>query len=373
MTNLLILTVGTGTAGRHSDLASGLRRTLELLNPRKFWLVPSTAPDSLAIADLIAEGHASYGGRFPLEHPDDLESSRQHIRSVIRQVRGQVKEGERLLVNPTSGTKQMTAAATLAALDEQIGDIVFTTGDRADGVVKTGTERITAFNPAGYFRERDLVLARDFFDAGDFYAAERILRPHNQTHAKEWATAYTCHHWRRFDYDRAKAYDKRLENRAPRDIVADILAWSDHALRHDDPDGSFCLTYKALEHAARLFLEEKTGIKPDGDGRYERAQIDGLRTSFVSEGKGRDMTLGLQNIVKILNDLGHPFGTNFSGKLKKYCDIRNEATHAIRPANTREARTFFSLAVDLVGIPPTPLPESLLSLMNETPDLGHRS
>ena len=112
MTNLLILTVGTGTAGRHSDLASGLRRTLELLNPRKFWLVPSTAPDSLAIADLIAEGHASYGGRFPLEHPDDLESSRQHIRSVIRRVRGQVKEGERLLVNPTSGTKQMTAAAT---------------------------------------------------------------------------------------------------------------------------------------------------------------------------------------------------------------------------------------------------------------------
>ena len=161
MTNLLILTVGTGTAGRHSDLASGLRRTLELLNPRKFWLVPSTAPDSLAIADLIAEGHASYGGRFPLEHPDDLESSRQHIRSVIRRVRGQVKEGERLLVNPTSGTKQMTAAATLAALDEQIGDIVFTTGDRADGVVKTGTERITAFNPAGYFRERDGA-ARDF-------------------------------------------------------------------------------------------------------------------------------------------------------------------------------------------------------------------
>ncbi len=360
MTNLLILTVGTGTAGRHSDLASGLRRTLELLTPRKFWLVPSTAPDSLAIADLIAEGHASYGGRFPLEHPDDLESSRQHIRSVIRRVRGQVKEGERLLVNPTSGTKQMTAAATLAALDEQIGDIVFTTGDRTDGVVKTGTERITAFKPADYFRERDLALARDFFDAGDFYAAERILRPHNQTHTKEWATAYTCHHWRRFDYDRAKAYDKRLENRAPRDIVADIIAWSDHALRHDDPDTSFRLTYKALEHAARLFLEEKTGIKPGRDGRYERAQIDGLRTSFVSEGKSRrDITLGLQNIVKILNDLSHSFGRGFDNKLRKLSEIRNEATHDLRPVDVKEAQTFLQQAINLIGIGPTALPESL--------------
>ena len=30
---LLVLTVGTGTAGKHSAPASGLRRTLELLTP----------------------------------------------------------------------------------------------------------------------------------------------------------------------------------------------------------------------------------------------------------------------------------------------------------------------------------------------------
>ncbi len=360
MTNLLILTVGTGTAGKYSDLASGLCRTLELLAPRKFWLIPSTAPDSLAIADLIAEKHpAAYAGRFPLEQPDDLEYSRQHIRSAISQVRRQLQKDERLLVNPTSGTKQMTAAATLAALDEQVGDIVFTTGERADGVVKTGTERITAFNPAAFFQERDLTLARDFFNAGDFYAAERILKPYNTTNTKEYTTAYTCHHWRRFDYGRAKTYDKSLENRSPRDIVADILAWSDHALRHDDPDGSFRLTYKALEHAARLFLEEKTGLKPDANGRYKAADIAGLRTTFVPEGRNREITLGLQNIVKILNDLGHPFGTGFDRKVKDFCDIRNDATHDLRPVSKKEAQTFLQLARELIGIRPTPLPESL--------------
>src|ERR1035437_3713379 len=40
MTSLLILTVGTGTAGKHSDVASGLARTLDLCTPRLFWLVP---------------------------------------------------------------------------------------------------------------------------------------------------------------------------------------------------------------------------------------------------------------------------------------------------------------------------------------------
>lgn len=359
MTNLLILTVGTGTAGIHSDLASGLRRTLELLKPRKFWLIPSTSPDSLAIADLIAEGRPAYAGRFPLEQPDDLESSRQHIRLVISQVRGRVKESERLFVNPTSGTKQMTAAATLAALDEQIGDIVFTTGERADGVVKTGTERITVFKPAEYFLERDLALAREFFKAGDFYAAERILKPHNITNTQEYTTAYTCHHWRRFDYDRAKAYDKALENRSPRDIVADILAWSGHALAHDDPDGSVRLTYKALEHAARLYLQEETGLKPDKNGRYKTAGVSGLRTSFVPDSRNSDITLGLQNIVKILNDLGHAFGTGFDRKLRDLSDIRNEATHDLRPVAVREAQTFLQLAIRRIGIAPTPLPDSL--------------
>jgi hypothetical protein len=43
----LILTVGTGTAGKHSNLAAGLRRTLELINPEKFWLIPSTDEVSL--------------------------------------------------------------------------------------------------------------------------------------------------------------------------------------------------------------------------------------------------------------------------------------------------------------------------------------
>lgn len=363
MPNLLILTVGTGTAGKHSDLASGLKHTIELLAPRQFWLVPSTAPDSLTIAELVAENQLAYQGRFPLERPDDLESCRQHIRDVIARANSALQPGERLLVNPTSGTKQMTAAATLAALDELIGDIVFTTGERADGVVITGTERITAFDPADFFRERDLKLAREFFDAGDFYAAERVLKPHNAKLTREYATAFTCHHWRRFDYDNAKRYGQSFgivsADRRHRDIIADILAWSGHALRHHDPDTSVRLTYKGLEHAARFFLKEETGLAPDERGRYAATAVSDLRTSYVPDRDKPRISLGLQAIVKILTDLGHPFGTGFDSSLYQLSNIRNEGAHDIRPADMSEAQSYLDRATTLVGIAPTSLPQHL--------------
>jgi hypothetical protein len=57
MTSLLILTVGTGTAGRHSDVAQGLTNTIDRLRPRRFWLVPSTDPKSVPVADNLLRSH----------------------------------------------------------------------------------------------------------------------------------------------------------------------------------------------------------------------------------------------------------------------------------------------------------------------------
>ena len=366
MPNLLILTVGTGTAGKYSDLLSGLRTTVEKLAPRQFWLVPSTFPDSLAIAKLLAENTPGCQGLFSLEHPDDLESCRQHIRNVIVTARSALQPGERLLVNPTSGTKQMTAAATLAALDELVGDIVFTTGDRADGVVITGTERITAFEPAAFFRERDLKLAQEFFEAGDFYAAERVLKPHNHVLASQWATAFTCHHWRRFDYDKAKCYDQGLGlgNRTSFDILADIFAWADHAIRHGDPDEGMRLTYKALERAARFALEEKTGIRPNEAGRYAVQSLVALNTTLLLEGRGEQVALGLQELIRVLRDMGHALGLGFDSALYGLAIIRNEATHLIRPVEAREAQAFHDRALNLIRsawptFQPTIIPSTL--------------
>jgi hypothetical protein len=192
MTTLLILTVGTGTAGKYSDVAAGLARTIDLTAPRRFWLVPSRSEKSLPVADLIRESVRNPDAFCPwsdvqayraIEDPDDIHQCRCVLREVIQKANGELRADERLVVNPTSGTKQMSAGATLAALDEEIGEIMFTVGERADGVVKTGTERMATLSTRQFLLERDLGLAGELFVAGAFYAAAKILKRYSEPEA----------------------------------------------------------------------------------------------------------------------------------------------------------------------------------------------
>lgn len=353
--NLLILTVGTGTAGKTSNLAEGLRRTIDLLAPRQFWLVPSTTEDSQVMAALVSENQPSFAGQASLDAPDDLEACRKHLRTVIRDVRKNLKSGEKLLINPTSGTKQMTAAATLAALDEGIGHIVFTTGERADGVVKTGTEQVTGFDPSHFFFERDLLLAKQFFKEGDFHAAGRVLEPHKSKCPKEYTTAYACHHWRRFDYREAQKFASHLA----REKVADHLAWAKHACEHHDYDTTIRLTYKALELKGRWLLETKWDLKPGKNGLYKKADVEAISPSVAAAQNRKQFSLGLANIVKILTDVEDPFGCRYEGRLANLSELRNESTHDIRPVTKDEAKEYLDLATNHIGIKPSHLPTSL--------------
>src|ERR1039457_1303235 len=116
MPSLLILTVGTGTAGKHSDVASGLARTLDLCAPRLFWLLPRAAQNARPLPDPLRESVGGPGAFRPwstaepyrtIADPDDIHQCRTVLREVIAEARKQLKPGERLIVNPTSGTKQI--------------------------------------------------------------------------------------------------------------------------------------------------------------------------------------------------------------------------------------------------------------------------
>jgi hypothetical protein len=374
--NLLILTVGTGTAGKHSNLAEGLRRTIEILQPRGFWLAPSASEDSQTIAELVAEGFASFKPLseqkryWTITAPDDLESCRATIREAIAAVHRELRPGEILYINPTSGTKQMTAAATLAALDENIGDICFTVGERADGVVKTGSERITHFDAAAYFRERDLALADELFKSGSFYAAARILKAHKPLLLHAHATASMCHHWRRFDYekaasaaamfdeDRRRAFSLRAqavrEGKPLVEALADILAWARFAFdRQEDYDETARLAYKAVEYAAKCRLAARFALVPDAKGFYQPDPLYALHSDFMWRYKTDrpDLALGLKHLMDILATLADDLGISWNDAPKNSAAarIRNEYTHSIRPVEQPEAQSLLDRAEQVIG------------------------
>ena len=286
MTSLLILTVGTGTstAGKHSDVASGLACTLDLCTPRLFWLVPSASEKSRPVADLIRESVEHPGAFRPwstdepyrtIADPDDIHQCRTVLREVIAAARKQLKPGERLIVNPTSGTKQMSAGATLAALDEEVDQIDFTSGERVDGVVKTGTEVVQSFDLRGFLFQRDLRTAAELFHHGAFYAAARMLKGYAQSEAvRSRETALCLHEWQRMNYPKAASHAAKfsedlrahLSALAQADafstpLLGDLLAGADELLRWGDCEEALARYYRGAEQAAKVRLAEAHSIR----------------------------------------------------------------------------------------------------------------
>lgn len=365
----LILTVGTGTAGKESNLAAGLRHTIEMTCPSKFWLIPSTDETSLATADLIREGFDTFEPwsetqpYLQIEKPDSLAHSRNTVRTVISIARKQLTPHATLIVNPTSGTKQMSAGATLAALDEGIVILHFTTGKRADGVVITGTEKIEAFNAREYFAERDLETARKLFQAGSLVAAATILEGHRGLTAQA-SVAKCCHEWERQNYTEARKIAahsssdplvrlrSHLEqlaiaaNKTEVDplIVADLLQTAGIWLSRNDPETALTLSCRALEMGLRLALARETGlVEPYQVTQIEKLQLSiPLRERCVNPTRdGKTTILGLDNIARILQEKQNRIGESYSQirGVRASVATRNELMHQLRAVKLPEAQT----------------------------------
>jgi hypothetical protein len=383
----LILTVGTGTAGAHSNLAAGLRRTLELIAPQKFWLIPSTDEVSQLTADLVREGVPGFqvwsesSAYRCIARPDSLEDCRQTVREVILRARQALSKGARLLVNPTSGTKQMSVGAALAALDEGVGELVFTVGQRADGVVITGTEKLETFNASTYFAERDRDIALQLGRAGAFAAAASIARRHPSLSDLE-ATAQCLHEWERQNYVEARriaagspalASARHLLEQltqaahAPEPqtlIIADLLHTADLLHRRRDFESALVLACRALEMGLRRALFEKTGL-------HEPYSLSKLCALPISQGikdrcrqisnDGQRTILNLQTVAKVLSELGHDLGDAFFNdrNLRDLIGVRNDLMHQVRAVSEAESQAAVQRVANVLaplGLPAIPRP-----------------
>jgi hypothetical protein len=373
----LILTVGTGTAGAHSNLAAGLRRTLELIAPQKFWLIPSTDEVSQLTADLVREGLSGFqpwaeGVAYRgIAQPDSLEDCRQAVREVILRARQGLPKRARLLVNPTSGTKQMSVGAALAALDEGVGELVFTVGQRADGVVITGTEKLETFNASTYFAERDRDIALQLGRAGAFPAAASIARQHPSL-ADLADTAQCLHEWERQNYSEARRIaagspalasarhlleqlTKAAQAPEPQPLlIADLLHTADLLHRRRDFESALVLACRALEMGLRRALFEKTGL-------HEPYNLSKLCAQPISPGTkdrcrqtshdGQLAILNLPTVAKVLSELGHDLGEAFFSdrELQGLIRVRNDLMHQVRSVSEAESQAAMQRVTNLLA------------------------
>jgi len=396
---LLILTVGTGTAGRYSNLASGLVTTVRLHDPERYWLVPSSSPDSIGIADLVREEIGEEAIFVPwsdsdnrsiycsIEEPDDVISCRTALSAVIAAARKTLKPGQRLVVNPTSGTKQMTAGATLAALelDQEAGGIAFTIGERHDGVVKTGTERVTKIDTRRFMYERRLEHAESFFEAGACQAAAKLLEPFSELSQQKLDVARCLHMWQYQNYEPARQiaarssaphliglrnYFEQLcrEKPAGELRVADMFAGAERLRNWHLTDEALVRYYHTVETAGRVRLWQEHSLQEPFELDAVLA-IPGIQPTFANRLRNiaRDgrLFLTMALLFEVLHALQDPLAELFLGDkdFQELLRLRNDYLHDGRPARPEKVdalrgKTFHFIEKALPGIT-TRLPTGL--------------
>jgi hypothetical protein len=349
---LLILTVGTGTAGRHSNIAQGLINTLTQLKPRLFWLIPSVHPDSIGVADLTRESAPELCFFQPwndttayrsISEPDDLFVSRGIIKEVIAAARKFLRKGERLLVNPTSGTKQMSVAATLAALDEGIGEIIFTVGERSDGVVKTGTERLATFSTERFFVERALRESNRLFQAGAYHGAALLLEEYGELVRDAHDLAACVREWQRLNYEAARkiaasSFAPALVGlrhhltqlaQAPEHsllVLADVLRGADDLLSWGEYEEALARYYRAAELAAKICLSGNHHLHSPYRLDDLCDAVPSLRRTLEANARDGVCLIGLRLAMDVLRALDDGFALDYLAdkRLGDLVSLRNK-------------------------------------------------
>jgi hypothetical protein len=336
---ILIYTVGIGTGGLQSDVAQGLSNSIDKMpeRPRRVLLVPSASADSVAVAGLINGEHPEISEIVPshthFNQPFDFLDCREVFRKAIRYAKEDLSPRERLIVNPTGGTKQMGIGAFLAAAEEEVGEVTFVGGPRDEGTVITGREQNLFFDATQLHWERALRHAESLYRGGAAGAAAQILKPYGRVEkVSDALDLATClGHWQDLHYvEAAKSSanarglgpDARthLQNIRDNGVSAlkamDMLAsawrlqqWE----RHSDAIVRYC---QALEMAAKALLM---------DGYDEDSRKEGLKDHF-----------------KQLRGLGDPSGEAWFDEkcktLRKLVGLRNEYLHSGKAESPERVR-----------------------------------
>ncbi|KAF0095617.1 MAG: hypothetical protein E1N59_1112 [Puniceicoccaceae bacterium 5H] len=342
------------------------------MEPRCFFLMPSAHPDSVALAELVSEDErvsarfqpaAAEARFFTFEDHDDLQQCRLDLEQALQRIRREANRREPMVVNPTSGTKQMSAAATMAALDAEADEIVFITGPRENGVVITGEEQIQKLDTSQFYAEQAAKEARRLLAAGAFHGAAEILKPwrdrQDPTIDQIQTLAQVLHEWQRLNYGTACQCAARPEmasftalrrwlsglRQAPEldpAILADLLDACATLLHWNRVEEALAYLYRSTELAGKLALKEAYALEPPYQEEDLAHLLPRRRERFRALARDGKLHLGLREIWEILRLLKLPLAEAYFGHyaFRTLIEARNQTVfgHGTVPAEIEEVQ-----------------------------------
>ncbi len=313
----------------------------------------------------------------------------------------------RVIVDFTSGTKPMSAAAFALAVARGADTVSYVTGPRDSTGRVSESKTVQALAPMLIVAHRQLCQAVDHFHAGSYAAAAGLAAPLRKAEAlpderlraiaeSVYGVAAAYEAWDRFDWKAARnavwhkhgrferttwpwldSVEQLRENgeliRAAEDVrrsqvyraemVADLLGNVKRCLDRHDWDDALARLYRACEMLAQLKLLRDHDLRT-GDVDVEKLP-ESVRPQYQKRKDSSPIArvkLGLEQAYTLLEELGDPLGAEFR---KVYGDLS-------RPGPLRAALTARNDSLLAHGIQPIPqqkaeqLYEHVLALARQT-------
>jgi CRISPR-associated protein (TIGR02710 family) len=357
----MVITVGTGR--ERTDIANAIGLSIKAANPNyiKFLVTELSEKETLP---LIIENIRSLDTTYEVfksENENDIRILKEEYSIQIQRLLRKGINKEDITVDYTSGTKSMSAAVVMAAIENEIGTLDYIYGNRGkDGRVIPGTESKSSINPSSIYAKAFLNDGINAFNNKAFASAMEYLdKAKNYTYQdKEFSENLNCIHklnsayykWDIFDIDGCfyildkelspdlgilsrLGVKKKVENNKAflykeksnffsEERAIDLYVNAMRRASERKYDDATARLYRLSEF---LFQREvaKKGLYMNNDtDRIDISKLpDILRQKYQSKMRGNQLPLGLEGTIELLRDLKEESIEKVEQELKNLRDI----------------------------------------------------
>jgi CRISPR-associated protein (TIGR02710 family) len=396
MKKAMIITVGTGRTGK--DIAHAICVSIKQQNPDHIVFLKTSKTDETTMPFLRHNKvlEEKQYEEIELSNPDDVEKIAIECQAAITSLGKRGYGLQDMVADYTSGTKAMSAGLTIAAIQCNIGSLVYVTGERDEGGrVIPGTERPISLEPNriradGLFQDAIRLFNIYQYDAclETLSKAETLLADPvfiDKVKALETlAKAYMS--WDKFRISEAfhllkefkkenflqeweiecqvksnkQALYKEKENRFCEERMVDLL---ENARRRGQVEKKFddaaARLYRLLEYIAQFYISQRDLYnKKDSEvdtSDLKVTDLDNLKEKYLKYKDSKDgkVKLPLYASYDLLLDLGGLAGKYFfedEKKMKKLLGLRNVSilAHGFNPVSEESYKEMFLFMEDYV-------------------------
>lgn len=330
----LLMTVGTGIGGQVAteDLAHAILFSIDNSNPDIviFFGSEKSKKTVESVKEQYLNEFEEEFDYFEFIHLEQIDDFKIYFEAFKRKI--QELDGYKIIIDYTSGTKTMTMSAAFASMLYR-KNLYFVGGEREDGVVIRGTEKIISQNLYPIYDDLMISKIKELFNTNRFDAGKSLLEDITKAKKDTYANLFDAYYYfDNVDYNKANKYfitkefiaewpelkkqfslnakalyhlNKEDSAMRPFYILGSLINNARRRAEETKYDDAIARLYRSLELIAQIKLNEY-GIDTS-DVELDILNKHSVEQEFKPDFSGK-IKLSLVQDYELLNNLGDDLG-----------------------------------------------------------------